>query len=165
MEILAKLGIDWKLLIAQVFNFLILLWILKRYAYTPIIDFLEERSKRIEKGLEDAQEATRRLTAIGEQEKVILTEAKVSASNMIKEADGMAKKNKEIMDAKAQEDAERLLELTKKELEVERSLMVSAAKSELIDIVIAATEKVLVEKLDSQKDQELIRTTLQKAIA
>ena len=61
MEIFAKLGIDWKLLIAQAINFAVLFWVLRRYAYKTMLDFLEKRTVRIEKGLQDAEAAQAKL--------------------------------------------------------------------------------------------------------
>ena len=53
MDVFAKLGIDWKLLIAQAVNFGILFLVLRRFAYKPMLDFLENRSAQIDKGLKD----------------------------------------------------------------------------------------------------------------
>ena len=72
MEVLAKLGIDWKLLIAQAVNFLVLLWILRRYAYGPILRVLEARTARIEQGLKDAQASELKLQSAADEEKKLL---------------------------------------------------------------------------------------------
>ena len=48
-ELFSKLGIDWKLLIAQIINFLVLLFVLYKFAYRPILSMLEKRTKKIEK--------------------------------------------------------------------------------------------------------------------
>ena len=72
MEIFSKLGIDWRLLLAQVVNFLILLFVLRRFAYTPMLRFLEKRKNRIEKGLKEGKLATEKLLQIAKKEKEIL---------------------------------------------------------------------------------------------
>ena len=56
MELLGKLGIDWRLLIAQIINFLLLLVILYRLLYKPVIALLDQRSAKIEKSLQAAQQ-------------------------------------------------------------------------------------------------------------
>ena len=58
-ELITKLGIDWKFLIAQIVNFLVLLFVLYKFAYGPILAMLEKRQKKIEKGLKDAEAATK----------------------------------------------------------------------------------------------------------
>ena len=60
-ELLTKLGIDLKLLVAQIVNFLILLLVLYKFAYGPIVAMLEKRQKKIEKGLKEAEEAHKKL--------------------------------------------------------------------------------------------------------
>ena len=69
MEIFEKLGIDVKLVIAQLVNFFILLYVLKRFAYKPVLKILEDRERKIEKGLKDAQSAEKRLHEMEEAEK------------------------------------------------------------------------------------------------
>ena len=54
MELLSKLGIDWKLLLAQVVNFGILLGVLTVFVYRPLLDLLDARRERIAKAMEDA---------------------------------------------------------------------------------------------------------------
>ena len=79
MEVLAKLGIDWKLLLAQAVNFAVLFWVLRRYAYQPMLDFLEKRTIKIEQGLKDAEKATLKLSEIEAQEKKVLGAAQKEA--------------------------------------------------------------------------------------
>ena len=55
MEALESLGIDWKMLVAQVVNFIILLLILRKFLFGPIVKLLDDRRKTIEKGLSDAK--------------------------------------------------------------------------------------------------------------
>ena len=61
MDALANLGIDIKLLTAQVINFALLLLILRRFAYQPMLQLMDERSARIEQGLKDAEAAAKKL--------------------------------------------------------------------------------------------------------
>jgi F-type H+-transporting ATPase subunit b len=160
MEVLSELGIDWKMFLAQIFNFLILLWALKRFAYPAILKMLEERTARIEKGLADAKAAAQKLEEIGEQEKKVLAEAREAAAKLLKDAEAMAKKNSEAAQQKAREDAERLIELAHRQLAAEKAQMVSEAKAELSGVIIAAIEKILVHKIDAAKDDELIKAAL-----
>ena len=100
MEVLAKLGIDGKLLLAQAINFAVLFWVLRRFAYRPMLDFLEKRATRIEQGLKDAEAAKVKLGEMEEKEKSALLQARTEAKNIIALAEAAAKKR----------DAERALE-------------------------------------------------------
>ena len=91
MDALAQLGIDWKLLLAQVVNFGILLFILKRYAYQPMLQLMDERAARIEKGLKDAEAAEQKLRSVEEEEKAILAGARQQAKELLVETDKAAK--------------------------------------------------------------------------
>ena len=91
MEVLAKLGIDWKLLIAQAVNFVVLLWVLRLYAYRPILRALEARTKKIEQGLQDAAQSQKKLQAVVEEEKQIMAAAREEARDILLKAETSAK--------------------------------------------------------------------------
>ena len=61
MGLIYALGIDGRILLAQLFNFAILVFILWRFAYKPVLNILEERRLKVEKSLDDAEAATKRL--------------------------------------------------------------------------------------------------------
>jgi len=75
MEIFNQFGINPLLLLAQVVNFAVLLFILKRFLYKPILKVLEERKKRIEESLKNAEEIEKRLVETAELEEEILAKS------------------------------------------------------------------------------------------
>jgi len=156
MEILAKLGVDWKLLIAQIINFVILLFILRHFAYKPILRVLEDRREKIDKGLKDAEEATKKLLEAEKKEKAVLDEARYQAEQIISKSEETAKKNKEDIMASADEKAKKIMATAEKKIEEEKDKMIMEAKKELAKLVISATEKIIDEKVDVEKDKELI---------
>jgi F-type H+-transporting ATPase subunit b len=156
MEILAKLGIDWKLLLAQGVNFLILLYVLKRFAYKPMLEFLHARSERIEQGLKDADLAKTKLVEISAEEEKVLGLARTEAKALIGEAEKQAKESAKKREEMAEQKVAQMLSEGEKRIEEERMKALSAAKAEVADLVTATLEKVLSEKIDGQKDQELI---------
>lgn len=160
MEVLAKLGIDWKLLLAQVVNFLILLWVLRRFAYQPMLRFLDDRSKKIEVGLRDAKRASEKLSEMEEKERTVLETAKREATAIVANARESAEKSGEKLLSESREEAARLLAEARKKLDVERESLRTEMKRELTDLVLLATEKVLGEKMKDAKDEELIRETV-----
>lgn len=157
MEVLAKLGIDWKLLLAQAVNFLVLLWVLRRFAYRPMLEFLEKRTRRIEAGLRDAKRAEEKLRNIEEQEKDVLKKAKQEASDIVRRARETARETSEKLLTESRAEATRMLEDARAKLEGEAARMKEEVKSEIADLVLLATEKVLNEKLTAEKDAELVQ--------
>lgn len=162
MEVLAKLGIDWKLLLAQAVNFLILLWVLRRFAYRPMLEFLEKRTKRIEAGLRDAKVAEEKLRDIEGRERDILEKAKKEASDIVNRAREVACETSEKLLAESRAEAGRLLEDAHAKLEGEAARMKEEIQSDIADLVLLATEKVLKEKLTAEKDAELVQKAVKE---
>lgn len=161
MEILEKLGIDWKLLLAQAVNFLILLWVLRRYAYKPILKALEARTKKIEQGLKDAETSQSKLQSVIEEEKKILVAAREEARNILVEAEASAKKRDTLMLEETKEKIDRMIVETDKHLGEKQAKLLREAKEELAETVMFATKKILGEKVDASLDGELIKKSLQ----
>lgn len=86
-DLFHQLGVDWRLLVSQTVNFAIVLVVLTRFMYRPLLKMMSERRVRIKKGLEGAEEADRRLRAIEAERKVMLLEADEKAAEMIKGAE------------------------------------------------------------------------------
>lgn len=79
MEILASLGLEGKVFLAQLVNFLIVVFILKKILYKPLQKMLAERKNKIEQGLMDAENAKTALANAGEERRKILASAKSDA--------------------------------------------------------------------------------------
>lgn len=156
MEALANLGIDWKLLIAQIVNFIVLLLVLKRFAYQPMLKLLDDRTTKIEKGLKDAEEAGVRLRAIESKEEKVLAEARLEAKRILVEIDAVAKKRDSLQLAETETRIKKLLSDAELKMNVDRTRMIEEAKRELADTVMLAVEKILKEKVHSTKDTVLI---------
>lgn len=86
MEILGKFGISPILLSAQIVNFLIVFYIIKRFALKPILAMLKNREKTIKEGLEEAERAHKLLQETAEKEKGVLRKAQLEAKTLIDDA-------------------------------------------------------------------------------
>ncbi len=151
MEALHNLGIDGKLLLAQVINFLILLFVLRRFAYRPILAFLESRTARIEQGIKDADLAREKLLEIEKKEQATLVSAQKEARDIITRAEEAAKKRSEAHEKSASEKAKKFLEDARAEIEEEKRKSLSEIQNEVASLIALSTEKVLREKADSEK--------------
>lgn len=160
MELLNNLGINIKLLVAQIINFLVLLFVLYKFAYGPVLKMLENRTKKIEKGLKDAEDAKNKLVEIAEREKKILAEARNEAQKIIKKSEDVALKNARDIEVSAKEQSKKILAEAKVQIEQEKNKAVKDAKSEIADLVVRATEKIIDEKMNSAKDKELIEKAI-----
>ncbi len=160
MEILEKLGVDWKLLLAQAVNFLVLLWVLKRFAYKPILKALEARTNKIEQGLKDAQASQAKLQGVIEEEKKILAAAREEARSILIEAEASAKKRDAMMLDETKQKIDRMIVETDKHLSEKQAKLLREAKEELAETVLLVTKKVLGDKVDASIDAEIIKQSL-----
>jgi F-type H+-transporting ATPase subunit b len=161
-ELIKTFHIEAGLLIAQFVNFLIVLGVLYMFAYKPILKALNERTKKIEKGLHDAESAKKKLEEMTEKEKEVLVNAKKEAQEIMQRAEEEAKKNLEIMTNETKEKIEKMKRDAQSLIMQERTKMVSEAKAEIADLIVTATEKIIAEKLDTQKDKGLIEQAIRQ---
>ena len=163
MEVLAKLGIDWKLLIAQAINFIVLLWVLKRYAYQPILRALEARTKKIEQGLADAALSQEKLASSVEEEKRIMVAAREEARDILARAEASAKDRDAKMLTETKAKIDKMIADADAHLAEEKARLVREAKSELSELVVTATGRVLGRTVDHAVDAKLVAEALEKA--
>lgn len=157
---IGALGLDLKVILLQAGAFIILYLIFKKYVLGKVVKVLEDRHEKIEESLKTAEEIEKRSEQTNQEAEKIVAKARSDAetviakahdeaSDMIKEAESLATKKQEKMLSEAEAKIEADVKKAKSEL-----------KSELLSLVGEATEIVLQEKLDTPKDQELIKRAL-----
>ncbi len=153
--LISQLGIDWKLLAAQIVNFTILLLILKKFVYTPVLDMLHKRSNVIAKSIQEAkkiEEDGKKLEITRENE---MREARIRAKNIVSEAAGMAEKEKEKIVSSAHADNAKMIAEAKNIIRMQKDQMLKDAEKEVGMLAISVVEKFF--KTDvSKSDQEKI---------
>ncbi len=159
-SILSTFHVETNLLLAQLVNFIIVLLVLYKFAYHPILKKLNERTGKIEKGLKDAKEAQDKLIHMEEKERETLAEARKEARQIIDQAQEIARKNKEEITAEARTQSEKVIAEAQKKIEEERVKLMAEVKAEMADLVVAATGKLIAEKIDAAKDKELIEKAI-----
>lgn len=157
MEILQSFGVEPVLLAAQIVNFLIILWLLKRYAYKPIFKMLNDRKKTIAEGLKNAEEAQKTMEKSLEEEKKVLKKAQEQAQVILADA---RKQSDETIAASREEakvqvehmisDAKGRMEQEKREME--KRLALSAAK-----LAVDMLEKSLTGAFNSKEQEEAVK--------
>lgn len=154
-ELFDKLGIDWKLLIANSATFFIVLWVLRKFAYRPLMNVMDKRQATIGAGLDAAKKSQAELTAIQQEKQRILEETKTESLKMLQATQVDAQKLRQQLLDQAQADATALTARTAAELERQRKQMIATAKGELADLVVAATTKVIGQQLDAKLQAKL----------
>ncbi len=164
MEILANLGVDGRILLAQIVNFFILLWVLNRFVYRPLLAVLDKRSKIIEQGIKDAQDAKRQLDTAREEAAKIDMGARAEAKALIAEAEAAAKRARELAVTETKEKIDQMLAQGEKQLTEERAKMLAEVRGELANLVVLATGKILRKNVDSAENERLAAEALSEII-
>ena len=101
-ELLHSLGIEWHILVAQIINFAILLAVLLKFVYKPVMKMLDERREGVFATLEKEEKATAKLASADTEREKILAETRVTTTAMLEEAkrDGEEVKKKLLTSAK-----------------------------------------------------------------
>jgi F-type H+-transporting ATPase subunit b len=158
--VLAMLGIDWKLFIAQLVNFAIVLLVLWKWVFTPLSKKLAERTERIEKSLREADDI-KKLHQDAEKERLeMVKQARLEVSGIIAAGEVSAQKIKEDIISEARTNADRIIEDTHRNIEDQKTAMLKEIRIEASELIVSATEKIILEKLDGKKDKELIERSL-----
>jgi len=150
-----SLGIDLKLLLAQVFNFLVVMFILWKFAYPPILKMLGDRQNQIEEGLRCSDEAKKSLGNAESEAKEIRDKAYAEAEEIVKNAKAQASAEGSEILKKTNDQADRVLNSAKEEAAGLKEKTLKEAKSEIANVVTLALDKIIGEELDKQTKEKL----------
>lgn len=159
-ELALHLGIDWRLLLAQAANFLILFFIFKKFALRPLMNILAARRQEIAKGLAYTREAEERLLTVKQERDRVVKEARAEAFGIVSEAEKVAKIKKEKIAAEARKKAEEIAIETKKRLYEERAKFQQEAARNAETLVRLGVARVLGRMTPKGRDSVLIREAL-----
>jgi len=144
-------------------TFLILLFLLKKFAWKPILDSVEEREEGIKKALEAAEEAKKEMQNLHADNEKLLKEARAEREAMMKEA----REIKEEIISEAKEEAQvaagKLIDNAKASIEQEKQAAISGLKKQVAELSISIAESVVKKELASNDDQlQLVDQLLEK---
>jgi F-type H+-transporting ATPase subunit b len=153
---LGTVGIEFGTMLFQIVAFLILLLLVKRFAFGPAMSILEKRQKHIENEIESAEKSRQETLKILEEQREVLNQARDDAHEIIERA----RKNSEneakgILD-EAQERAKRLVEEAKSEIEREKDKAVAVLRDQFAGLSILLASKVIEKEISEQEQKETI---------
>ncbi|MDD5040128.1 MAG: F0F1 ATP synthase subunit B [Patescibacteria group bacterium] len=161
-ELVKTFHIDWKLLIAQVVNFGIVIGVLWYFALKPLMKMMHKRSDDIEKSLQQAKEIERKLQEAEQSKEKLITEAKQEAQVIMEQTHRDAEKVKGEKLAETRQEMERMAEKVKQDIQAEKQTMLREAKGQVADLVIAAAGQVIGKNLDHDTNKKLVEDTIKK---
>ena len=149
-------------LIAQVLNFFILLFILKKFAYKPLLDLMEARRQRVVSDLENAEKnrvASEELKAEYEKQ---LAEVKHEAQVIMDKANKLANETREEIIAQARAEQERLIEAARDQIAREQQKAMMELRNEVASLSMLVATQIVGKSIDEQKDKQIIADVLSK---
>ena len=144
--------------------FIILLFLLAKFAWKPILKSVKERETKIETALEASEKAREEMAALKSQNEDLRKEALVERDALLKEAREM--KDKIVAEAKntAKEEGERIIESAREVITNEKMAAVTEIKNQVATLSIEIAEKIVKEKLSTDEKQKTLVDGLVKEI-
>lgn len=146
-EILHAFGIDWRLIVIQIFNFGLLASVLWYFLYTPVLKILSERESTIKKGLKDAEDAHRARNEADDAKTAIIKEAHAEASQIVQRGTAYAEEKERVLIAEATEKITRDIASAKARAEEIQAKAIKDSEAEIAKLAILGAEKVLQREL------------------
>ncbi len=153
-DILAQLGVNWKLLSAQLVNFGLLLFILYKFLYKPILQMLKKRAETIARSMEEARQIEESRKQTKEARQKMLKRAKEETSKMLAEAKHLGAEERQDLLKKAGKEAEELVNETKKSLLREKEGLAISLSKEMGSLVALALRNIFSKRTVSAEEQE-----------
>ena len=153
---------DPGLYIWTIATFLILLWLLAKFDWRPLLAALEQRQDTIRKSLDDAQQAKQELERLNVESRKILTEARVQAEQILSQTRTDASRLRDELKQKAQSEAAGVIKNAERQIEMETSRAIQQIRNEAVDISIAIASKVLERNVTREDNERLIEETFKQ---
>jgi len=157
--VLGTLGISWKLFLAQLINFAIVVAVMWKWVYTPLLKMMDQRAKEIAQGLKDAGEAKKRLAEGDAEKERLIREAKNEGQKLIDEAQSRSEALRQEKLEQTKAEIEKIVAETKERINQEKEATYSALQNDIAELIAQATEKVAL-KFDEKQQRLLISEAL-----
>ena len=144
------------LMIWTVVVFLVLLVLLWKFGWPALLKSVEERERRIQHQLDEAEKARAEAAQLLEQQRRGLEQARAEAQEILAKAKAVATQEREVLLARTREEQEQLLDRARREIDAEKEKAILALRKEAVDLAIAAASKLIEEKLDDEANRRLV---------
>ena len=143
-------------IVAQVINFIILLGILAKFAYKPLLKAMEDRRLRIIKDMDTAEHTRLDAEALKKEYSEQLANARKEASGIVEKANKIAQNTHDEMLEQVQQEKEAMMVAAQDKIEQERQKALADVRDEVIELSTKIASKILEQKLDTPEDQALV---------
>lgn len=159
---LENIGIDGKLLTFQIINFLVLVFVLNKFLYKPVLKIIKDRQSEINSGLKLKEDMEKKEEGLRKERQEILSGAREEAQEILEQKRKEADKVKEKIIAEARIEKEEIVTSGKREVEANRIEMEKKMQVDVIEIAYEMTQKVLRDILSNKDQSSIILSQLKK---
>jgi F-type H+-transporting ATPase subunit b len=165
MDILNSLGVNFTAVIWHAVNFLVLLFVLQRFLFKPVMSMLDQRAARIRESMENAEAVRAETARLEAESKDILDRARQESQQLLAQANRNAERILTEARQAAQQEGERLVERARSDLARERSQAFEELRQQIGELAIQAASQVVRRSLDPNQHRELLREFVASAAA
>lgn len=151
---------DYGVMILTICNFLLLVYLLKRFAWNGLIGALEKREEKVAIDVKQAADDRQTAEKLKQELEERLSQISTEASKKMAEAVKLGQAQRAELLAQTQEQAKRLLDQTKAQLEAEKNQALAEVRNEIVRTAVLAAEKVVREQISTQAANEAVDRVL-----
>jgi len=140
--------------------FAILVVLLGKFAWKPILEAVEAREKGIKAALDDAAAKNAEAAKLLEEHRAQIADARRQASELIAEGRAAGENVRKSIEEKARVEAQGMVDRARGEIERERDAAIQALRKESVDLALAAASRLMQQNLDQAKDRQLVERYL-----
>jgi F-type H+-transporting ATPase subunit b len=153
---------DPGLFIWTIVTFLVLLALLAKFAWRPLLEALESRQERIRKSLEDADRARQELERLQQESAKMMQQARIEAEMIVTQTRADAERLREELKQKAKDEADNILRNAQQQIQLQTRQAIQEIRREVADIAVLLASKVLERNLAKEDNARLIDDTLKQ---
>jgi F-type H+-transporting ATPase subunit b len=156
------LTVEFGLMFWTVVVFVVLLLILRRFAYPALLGAVEARERALQEQLDAAERNRAESEALLAEHKKLLAEARTQAHGLLVEARTTAEKERALAMEKTLQEQQQLLERARRDIAAERDRAIAELRREAVELSLAAASKLIGERLTSETDRKLVQEYLSR---
>jgi len=154
--------LDPGLFIWTIATFLVLLALLRKFAWGPLLKMLDERQAAIRRSLEDAQRARQELERVQQQSQQLLASARAEADAVVSQSRADAERLRQELKENARAEAAAIVKNAERQIELQTHQALRQIRQEAVDLSVAIASKLLGRNLSKEDNDRLIQQTLEQ---
>jgi len=153
---------DPGLFLWTILTFLVLLGLLAKFAWRPLLEALEKRQETIRQSLEDARKAKEELERINEESRAIISKARTQAQSIVADGRSEAERLKGEIKQKAKAEADSMIREAEKQIRVATDKAISEIRGEVVDLSLQVASKLIRKNLSREDNRSLVEESLKE---